>query len=179
MRVGRAGGMIGVMALRSVTPDPAGEGQESVWDYPRPPVLVPSTRHVVIRLGAILIADSMRAVRVLETSLPPSWYIPRDDVVTGVLTRSAAPPTVCEWKGTATYWDVVTHGTILRAVMWSYQAPTPRFASLAGAVTGYPSELECTVDGERVRPQEGGFYGGWITSDVVGPFKGGPGTWGW
>jgi uncharacterized protein (DUF427 family) len=167
------------MALRSVTPDPTGEGQESVWDYPRPPALVPSTRRVVVRLGAILIADSIRAVRVLETSHPPGWYIPPDDVVASVLRRSAAPPTVCEWKGAATYWDVVTPDVVVPAALWSYQAPTPRFSALACAVTGYPALLECTVDGERVRPQEGGFYGGWITSDVVGPFKGGPGTWGW
>ena len=164
---------------RPVTPDPVGPGQESVWGYPRPPALVPSTKHVVIRLGDTLIADSHRAWRVLETSHPPTWYLPPDDVVPGVLQRSKAASTLCEWKGAATYWDVVTATGRVPAALWSYETPTARFASLAGAVTGYPAQLECTVDGERVQPQDGGFYGGWITADVVGPFKGGPGSWGW
>ena len=167
------------MAWRRLRPDPVGDGQESVWDYPRPPVLVPSTRHVVIRLGASLVAESRRAWRVLETSHPPGWYLPWDDVVEGVLRPSAAASTVCEWKGTATYWDVVTADGAASAAMWSYPRPTPGFAALAGAVSGYPSWLVCTVDGERAHPQAGRFYGGWITSDVVGPFKGGPGTWAW
>ena len=167
------------MAHHHVTPDPVGPGQESVWDYPRPPALVPSSRHLVIRLGATVIADSRRAWRVLETSHPPTWYVPRDDVAPGVLRPSTAAPTHCEWKGAATYWDVVTPGAQLRAAMWSYESPTPRFAALAGALTGYPAQLDCTLDGEPVRPQQGGFYGGWITADVVGPFKGGPGSWGW
>jgi uncharacterized protein (DUF427 family) len=152
---------------------------ESVWDYPRPPALVPSDRLVEIRAGGLLIASSRRAWRVLETSHPPTWYVPRADVSPGVLTPSRAAGSVCEWKGVATYWDVVTPDGVLDRAMWSYEAPTPGFADLAGAVTGYPAQLECSVDGERVQPQEGGFYGGWITSDVVGPFKGGPGTWGW
>jgi len=167
------------MSRRPVVPDPPLEGQESVWDYPRPPALVPSPRHVVMRLGDVVIADSRRAWRVLETSHPPTWYIPRDDVTPGVLRPSAVPSTVCEWKGAATYWDVVTPARTLRGAVWSYERPTPEFAGLAGAITGYPAQLECTVDGEPVRPQEGGFYGGWITADVAGPFKGGPGSWGW
>jgi uncharacterized protein (DUF427 family) len=171
--------MIEVMARGPVRVDPVGEGQESVWDFPRPPALVASTRHVVIRFDGTVIADTRRAWRVLETSHPPTWYVPREDVAPDVLRRSAADPTRCEWKGAATYWDVVTPDAELRAAMWSYENPTPRFSALAGAVTGYPAVLECTVDGERARPQDGGFYGGWITSDVVGPFKGGQGTWGW
>jgi len=167
------------VARRPVTPDPVGPGPESVWDYPRPPALVASSRHVVIRFEGLLIADSRRAWRVLETSHPPTWYLPAEDVVPGVLQRSAAASTICEWKGAATYWDVVTPTTRLPAAIWSYEHPTSRFADLAGAVTGYPAQLECLVDGERVRPQEGGFYGGWITADVVGPFKGIPGSWGW
>jgi uncharacterized protein (DUF427 family) len=162
-----------------VTPDPVGEGQESVWDYPRPPALEPSRKHVVIRLGGTVIAETDRAWRVLETSHPPTWYLPLDAVTPGLLRPSAAAPTVCEWKGAASYWDVVTPDGALPAALWSYQTPTLRFAPIAGAVTGYPARLECLVDGERVRPQAGGFYGGWITSDVVGPFKGAPGTWGW
>lgn len=165
--------------VRPVRPDPVGEGQESVWDYPRPPALVRSDRRVVIRSGDLVVAQTRHAWRVLETSHPPTWYVPRDDVTPGLLRVSAARPTVCEWKGVATYWDVDLPGGVLAAAMWSYETPTAPFAELAGAVTGYPSQLECFVDGERVRPQEGGFYGGWITSDVVGPFKGAPGTWGW
>jgi uncharacterized protein (DUF427 family) len=167
------------MAHDQPRPDPVGEDRESVWDYPRPPALVRSNRHVVIRLGDVVIAETRRAWRVLETSHPPTWYIPREDVAAGVLRRSEAASTVCEWKGQATYWDVVVPGGIVPAVMWSYESPTDPFAELAGAVTGYPARLECLVDGQRARPQPGRFYGGWITSDVVGPFKGGPGTQGW
>ena len=152
---------------------------ERVWDYPRPPALAPSPKHVVIRWGGLLVADSRRAWRVLETSHPPTWYVPYEDVTPGVLRRSNATSTVCEWKGAATYWDVVTPTGVLPAAMWSYENPTKAFAPIAGAVTGYPAQLECTVDDEPVRPQEGGFYGGWITADVVGPFKGRVGSWGW
>ena len=159
--------------------EPVGAGQESVWDYPRPPALVTSPRHVLIRLGDVVLADSHRAWRVLETSHPPTWYVPREDVDVALVRRSRRPGTVCEWKGVATYWDVVTPDGTLDEVLWSYQQPTARFTALAGALTGYPSRLECFVDGERVRPQEGGFYGGWITDDVVGPFKGASGTRGW
>jgi uncharacterized protein (DUF427 family) len=167
------------MSPRPVTPDPIAPGQESVWDYPRPPALVPSTKRVLIRLGDTVIADTDRAWRVLETSHPPTWYVPRESITPGVLRRSRAASTLCEWKGAATYWDVITPAGLLTAAMWSYETPTARFTDLAGALTGYPAQLECTVAGERVRPQEGGFYGGWITDDVVGPFKGGPGSWGW
>lgn len=159
-------------------------GQESVWDYPRPPALVTSTKRVVVRApgddGAV-VAETTAAMRVLETSHPPTWYLPPDAVTPGALRRSAARSTMCEWKGGATYWDVVGPGDagVLEAVAWSYEDPTPGFAALAGYVTFYPSRLVCTVDDERVRPQEGGFYGGWVTDDVVGPFKGAPGTWGW
>jgi uncharacterized protein (DUF427 family) len=167
------------MAALPVSPDPVGPGQESVWDYPRPPALVRSSKHVVIRLGETVIADSRRAWRVLETSHPPTWYMPREDVAQELLRPSQVTSTRCEWKGAATYWDVVTRHTQLRAAMWSYQAPTTPFAAMTGALTGYPAQLECTVDAERVAPQAGGFYGGWITAEVVGPFKGGPGSWGW
>jgi uncharacterized protein (DUF427 family) len=150
-------------------------GQESVWDYPRPPACVPSDRHVVVRLGDRLVADSRQAFRVLETSHPPTWYVPPADVADGVLTPSRARSTWCEWKGAATYWDVLG----LEAAGWSYERPTAGFEAITGYVAFAPARLECSVDGERVRPQDGGFYGGWITADVVGPFKGGPGTLGW
>lgn len=155
-----------------------GPGQESVWDYPRPPALVPSDRHVVVRRASLVIAETSRAYRVLETSHPPTWYLPRADVAAD-MRPSAARSTVCEWKGAATYWDVVEASGVVEAAAWSYETPTPAFAALAGYVTFYPAVFECEVDGERVRPQEGGFYGGWITDDVVGPFKGSPGSGGW
>ena len=150
-----------------------------MWDYPRPPALVRSAKHVTMRLGDTLVADTTRAWRVLETSHPPTWYIPRADFAPGVLRPSSAGSTHCEWKGAATYWDVVTPSTVLAAAVWSYENPNARYADIAGACTGYPAQLDCEVDGEQVEPQEGGFYGGWITSDVVGPFKGRPGSWGW
>ncbi|HEV7203998.1 MAG TPA: DUF427 domain-containing protein [Jatrophihabitans sp.] len=152
-----------------------GPGQESVWDYPRPPACVPSERHVVVRVGDTVVADTRAAFRVLETSHPPTWYIPRGDVVEAAIAPSRTRSTWCEWKGAATYWDVLG----IEGAAWSYERPTPGFTAIAGHLTFYPSRFACYVDDERVRPQEGGFYGGWITSDVVGPFKGGEGTWGW
>jgi len=165
---------------RSIRPIPPGPGQESVWDYPRPPALERSERRVVVRSGAIVIADSTSAWRVLETSHPPTWYIPRADIGEQHLQRSAARGSVCEWKGAATYWDVLDPaGRPLEAVGWSYETPTPRFVPITGFLSFMPGQVECTIDGQRVLPQAGGFYGGWITADVVGPFKGQPGSWGW
>jgi uncharacterized protein (DUF427 family) len=159
------------------TPQP---GQESVWDYPRPPACLPSARHIVVRSGSQVIADTCAAWRVLETSHPPTWYLPRADVTTHAVTRSDARSTFCEWKGAATYWDVLLEdGQVLVAAAWSYETPSPGYAAITGHLAFTPSRLTCTVDGELVRPQEGGFYAGWITDDVVGPFKGGPGTVGW
>jgi uncharacterized protein (DUF427 family) len=164
----------------SVRPAPPGPDQESVWDYPRPPALMPSTRRITVRFGSLLIADSTAAWRVLETSHPPNWYIPAADIDFAHLRASAARSTLCEWKGAATYWDVIgTDGEIVDAAGWSYPSPTPRFVPITGFLSFMPGRLECAVDGERVVPQAGGFYGGWITRDVVGPFKGEPGTWGW
>jgi uncharacterized protein (DUF427 family) len=158
-----------------VQPEVPGPGQESVWDYPRPPALVASDRRVVVRRDGELVADTFRAYRVLETSHPPTWYVSPDDVVAGVLSRSSSRSTMCEWKGAATYWDVLD----LDSAAWSYETPTPGFVDLRGYLAFSPARLECFIDDERVRPQEGGFYGGWITDDVVGPFKGIPGSWGW
>jgi uncharacterized protein (DUF427 family) len=164
----------------SVRPVPPDAGQESVWDYPRPPALVPSPRRVTVRFGSVLIADSTSAWRVLETSHPPNWYIPAADVDLRRLRASAARSTICEWKGAASYWDVIgAGGEIVEAAGWSYASPTPRFVQIAGYLAFMPGELDCEVDGQPVQPQAGGFYGGWITPDVVGPFKGEPGTWGW
>lgn len=154
-------------------------GQESVWDYPRPPACVVSDRHVVVRLGEHIVADSRRAWRILETSHPPTWYLPVHDVAQGMLARSNAGATLCEWKGSATYWDVDVDGQVLPAAAWSYEQPSPGFEPITGCLAFSPSRLHCSVDDERVRPQQGGFYAGWITDDVVGPFKGSPGTLGW
>jgi uncharacterized protein (DUF427 family) len=121
------------------------------------------------------VADTAAAYRVLETSHPPTWYVPRSDVTPGALTPSRTPSTWCEWKGAATYWDVAGHV----AAAWSYEHPTGGFGEIAGCLAFSPALLRCEVDGELVRPQPGGFYAGWITDDVVGPFKGGPGTRGW
>jgi uncharacterized protein (DUF427 family) len=159
--------------------DPVGPGQESVWDYPRPPSAELTSRHVVVELGGRVIADTRRAVRVCETSHPPVLYVPRADVAADVLQR-ADGGSWCEWKGAATYWDAVVDGRRVAAVGWSYEQPTTAFEHLAGAIAFYPARVDrATVDGEVVRPQPGQFYGGWITDDVVGPFKGEPGTLGW
>lgn len=154
----------------------AGPGQESVWDYPRPPAVVPDSRLVEVRSDdGRLLARSTTSVRILETSHPPTFYLPPDTVVEGALATTAGA-SHCEWKGRAEY--VAVAGTD-DAVGWRYPAPYEGFEDHAGWVSFYPSRVVCTVDGERVRPQAGGFYGGWITDDVVGPFKGEPGTAGW
>jgi uncharacterized protein (DUF427 family) len=130
--------------------------------------------------AAGVVADSRAALRILETSHPPTWYLPPTDVRADALIRSEARSTFCEWKGSATYWDVVGRdGSVLTAAAWSYETPTPGYEALAGYLAFSPARLHCTVDGEVVRPQEGGFYAGWITDDVIGPFKGAPGTLGW
>ena len=157
-----------------------------MWDYPRPPALEPSGRRVVVRVGGLVIADSTSAWRVMETSHPPSWYIPRTDIDERHLRRSAARSSVCEWKGAATYWDVTgvpdasdPAGGTIEAAGWSYEHPSPRFVPITGFLSFMPGQLACFIDDERVQPQAGGFYGGWITADVVGPFKGEPGSSGW
>ncbi|HYN01564.1 MAG TPA: DUF427 domain-containing protein [Vicinamibacteria bacterium] len=156
-----------------------GPGQQSVWDYPRPPELEPCARRIQIVFGGITIVDTIRAQRVLETSHPPVYCVPRDDVRTEHL-RSAPGTSLCEWKGTAEYFDVVVGPRSAPRAAWSYPDPTPPFAPIRGHISFYAGPMDaCTVDGERVTPQPGGFYGGWITRDVVGPFKGAPGSWGW
>ncbi len=152
-----------------------GPGQESVWDYPRPPALMADKRTVEVADSQGPVARSDRSVRVLETSHPPAFYLPPDSVVSGRLV-TVAGSSFCEWKGTAEY--VAVAGTA-EPVGWRYPDPYPEFAEYAGWVSFYPGRVQCTVDGELVRPQSGGFYGGWITDDVVGPFKGESGTSGW
>lgn len=165
--------------MRHPTPDPVGPGQESVWDYPRPPRVEPSTRQVEIRLGGTVVASTRSALRVLETSHPPTWYLPVEAFADGAL-RPAEGSSWCEWKGAARYFDVVAGGVVASRAAWDYPDPTPGFRALLDHVAVYPGAMErCTVDGEVVLPQPGGFYGGWVTADVVGPFKGGPGSTGW
>ena len=154
---------------------------ESVWDYPRPPRLERSDRLVEVRLAGQTIASTTGAYRVLETSHPPVYYVPREDVRDGALAVSDAPRSVCEWKGAATYLDVIgCDGRRVSRGAWTYLRPAAGFEPIAAAVAFYPALMEeCTVDGERVEPQPGGFYGGWVTADIQGPFKGGPGTRAW
>ncbi|WP_430422105.1 DUF427 domain-containing protein [Phenylobacterium sp.] len=160
-------------------PDTPAPGQESVWAYPRPARAELTPAHVVIEHGGVVLADTRAAVRTLETSHPPSYYIPPSDIAPGCL-RPAAGSSFCEWKGHAIYWDVVIGERVLRRVGWSYPDPTPPFAILRDHVAFYAAPFDrCSVDDETVTPQPGGFYGGWITSKVAGPFKGGPGSLGW
>jgi uncharacterized protein (DUF427 family) len=152
---------------------------ESVWDYPRPPRVERSSARVTVTHAGQTVADSVRAWRVLETSHPPVYYVPRADIAPGVLAAGSGR-SVCEFKGVASYWDLSVGDVRVPGAGWSYEAPAAGFAEIAGAVAFYPSRVdECRVAGERVRPQEGDFYGGWITADITGPFKGGPGTTGW
>jgi len=161
------------------TPIEPGPGRESVWDYPRPPALVPDARRVRIAFAGVTIADSIEAIRVLETSHPPTFYLPRADLRTDLL-RPASGASICEWKGAATYVDVVVGDRVAREAGWTYPSPNAPYAALAEHVAFYAGRLDrCTVGGDVVVPQPGGFYGGWITPEVAGPFKGEPGTGDW
>ncbi len=152
---------------------------ESVWDYPRPPRVEPAARPVRVAFGGRDVAASTQALRVLETSHPPAYYIPPGDVARGVLAPSARR-SVCEYKGVAHYWTLVVDGQESVDAAWSYPDPAPGYEELRGHLCFYAGRVDaCYVGDEQVVPQEGDFYGGWITSDVIGPFKGGPGTFGW
>lgn len=165
--------------MRRPTPDPVGPGQESVWDYPRPPRVEPSTALVEVVLGGRVLVSTRAALRVLETSHPPTWYLPVADFADGAL-RPAAGSSWCEWKGAAAYFDVVAGDAVAPRAAWGYPDPSPGFRDLVDHVAVYAVAMDrCTVDGVEVVPQPGGFYGGWVTPDVVGPFKGGPGSTGW
>ena len=162
-----------------VRPDPTGPDEESVWRYPRPPALEREARRIRIVHGGVVLADTTRAFRVLETSHPPSYYLPPEDVSAAHL-EAAGGGSLCEWKGAAKYWTVAIDGGRLERVGWSYPTPTRRFEGLRDHLAFYATPFdEVTVGGEQVEPQPGGFYGGWVTSWVKGPFKGGPGSWGW
>jgi uncharacterized protein (DUF427 family) len=169
------------VSLFSTRPEPIAPGstQESVWEYPRPPRLEPVTARLVVVLGGETVADTTRGYRVLETSHPPNYYFPPDDVAPGALARTGGG-SFCEFKGRAHYYAVRGGGRIEPDAAWGYDRPSAGFVALAGHVAFYAGRMDaCFVDGEEVTPQPGGFYGGWITSAVVGPFKGGPGSRGW
>jgi len=152
---------------------------ESVWDYPRPPALEPCTRRVRIELGGRVIADSRDALRILETSHPPTIYVPPADIAADCL-KPAGGRSFCEWKGVATYFDIVAGDRREPAAGWTYPDPVRSYAALRDHVAVYPGRMDaCWLDDERVRSQDGDFYGGWITDDIVGPFKGAAGTSGW
>jgi len=151
-------------------------GQESAWDYPRPPIAVPAGRHVRVVFAGQLIAETRRPIKVMETSHPPVYYLPLDDVAREVL-RSSPHATVCEFKGVARYYHVVLGRHRAENAAWYYPEPDPGYELLRGYVSFYPRLMdEITLDGEPVLPQPGGFYGGWVTSEVVGPFKCTPGA---
>ena len=157
----------------------AGPGEESVWDYPRPPRVQPSRSRVVVRLGGTVIVDTTASVRVLETSHPPVYYLPRSAFADGSLI-AAAGSSFCEYKGVAKYLSVTARDATAERAAWFYPTPSPGYEQLIDHVALYPGLMDsCEVDGETVLPEAGGFYGGWITSRVVGPFKGELGTAGW
>jgi len=153
-------------------------GQESVWDYPRPPCLVPDHRRVIVRTQGKVLADTSSALRVLETASPPTFYLPPGDVDASGLVLTGQT-SFCEWKGTAQYFALEGMGRTGEPVAWTYLHPYSEFEAIAGYFSFYPGRLECYLDDERVLPQAGGFYGGWVTKEIVGPFKGSTGASGW
>ena len=156
---------------------PPGPDQESVWDYPRPPALVADARRVRVHHDGVVLADTTGAFRVLETASPPTFYLPPEDVDTSAL-EATPGQSFCEWKGLASYLALKS-APGERAVAWYYPEPSTRFVGLAGYIAFYPSRVTCFVNDERVRPQAGEFYGGWVTDEIVGPFKGDPATGHW
>lgn len=147
------------------------KGQESVWDYPRPPVLDPDNREVIVKWKNIIVANSSKTIRLLETASPPTFYIPPQDVNLDIMIKTDKTSR-CEWKGKAIYWNILVDGDKIINAAWSYQTPFDDYKEIAGYFCFYPKKVQCFVDGEKVRPQPGGFYGGWITDEIVGPVKG-------
>jgi uncharacterized protein (DUF427 family) len=159
--------------LRSANP-----GRNRSGINPRPPAIVVDQRRVEVRLENLIIADSQQSYRILETASPPTFYIPPYNVRLESLELFRGS-SICEWKGVAQYWTLKIPQRSSQSIAWSYPNPNPPFEAIAGYFSFYPARLECFVDGQRVRPQPGEFYGGWVTSEIVGPFKGEPGTWHW
>lgn len=153
---------------------------ENVADYPRPPRVEPVAQRIRVVLGGVTVADTTRAQRVLETTHPPVYYVPREDVAAGALAPARGGTTFCEWKGSATYFDVVAGERRAERAAWAYPEPAPGFEPIRNGVAFYCAPMDaCFVGEEQATPQPGGFYGGWVTSAVEGPFKGSPGTAGW
>ncbi|GAC1358892.1 MAG: DUF427 domain-containing protein [Ktedonobacteraceae bacterium] len=161
---------------RGVAPGP---GQESVWDYPRPPRLEESSDHIQVIFNGVTIADTRRAKRVLETSHPPVYYIPPEDVKMEYFIPTSRS-TYCEFKGNASYYTIKVGEKTIPDGAWYYRQPSPGYETMANYVALYPGKMDtCYVNDEQVQAQEGDFYGGWITKKIIGPFKGGAGTFGW
>ncbi len=157
----------------------ASTAKESVWEYPRPPRVEPVSAHILVEHNGVTVASTNDAVRVLETSHPPTYYLPMVDFTEGVL-EPVSGTSFCEFKGTASYFDLVIAGQRISRGAWTYENPSKGFETLAGKVALYASRVDhCQVGEEVVIPQDGDFYGGWITSNLEGPFKGAPGTLGW
>lgn len=159
--------------------EPAGPGQESVWEYPRPPRLEEVRQPIRVEFAGQVVADTRRALRVCETASPPTYYLPPDDIDARWL-RPAKGSSLCEWKGAARYHSLQVGDRVSERAAWSYPDPLPPFEALRDYLAFFVARVDaCSVGDERVRPQPGGFYGGWITSNLVGPFKGEPGTGHW
>lgn len=162
--------------LQRQTPQP---GQESVWDYPRPPRVEATSKRIRVMFNGVVIADTTQAKRVLETSHPPSYYIPQADIKMDFL-KATPTHSFCEFKGGASYWTITVGERTSEDAGWSYAHPNAGYEAITNHIAFYASRVdECYVDEEKVQPQAGDFYGGWITKEIVGPFKGGIGTWGW
>ncbi|MEM7657012.1 MAG: DUF427 domain-containing protein [Bacteroidota bacterium] len=162
---------------RRIPPKP---GQESVWDYPRPPRLEAVSKSIQIYALGQLIVDTQSAYRILETSHPPTYYLPPADIRMDLLQRTAERGSFCEFKGMAHYYHLQIEGQQIERLAWAYESPSPNYWDLKDHLAFYAHKCDrCLVGGELVTPQPGNFYGGWITPDIVGPFKGEPGTWGW
>jgi uncharacterized protein (DUF427 family) len=161
------------------SPDPFVPGQESVWSYPRPPIAQSVDLHLQVVLSDQIVAETRSGIRTIETSHPPTYYFPPSDIALGAL-RPAEGSSFCEWKGDAVYFDVVVGDIVRRKAAWAYPDPSSAFRMIRDHVAFYAAAMDaCFVDAERVTPQPGGFYGGWITSKVAGPFKGVPGSRYW
>ncbi|KAK5061260.1 hypothetical protein LTR84_007802 [Exophiala bonariae] len=162
----------------------AAKAKLNVHNFPRPPLLELTARRLVIKWGNETVTDTTAAYWALETTHPPTYYIPRDSITSSFkLTKIPNKASLCEWKGKATYWSLTNKATgeQIDNKIWSYEAPTPAFKDIKGYLSFYASGVpwDCYVDDEKVAPQEGDFYGGWVTSELEGRMKGGPGTWGW
>jgi uncharacterized protein (DUF427 family) len=159
---------------------PPAAGQESVWDYPRPPRVETTPKRIRVIFNGVVIADSVNAIRVLETSHPPSYYLPQSDIRMEYLLEVPNYHTFCEFKGSASYWSIRVNDKQHDQIAWGYHKPSRGYEAITDHLAFYASRVdECYVGDERVKAQAGDFYGGWITSEIVGPFKGGAGTWGW